>query len=60
MILSVRQAWNKGCNFEDLTNGFGEAAGTFGDMKFSAQILLFLVSMYRNINFTRAMLAPDL
>lgn len=27
----IRHAWYKGCNFEDLADGFGEGEGTDGD-----------------------------
>lgn len=29
-LFIVREAWERGCNFEDLADGFGEGSGTMG------------------------------
>ncbi len=30
-LFLIRRAWENGCNFEDLADGFGEGRGTMGD-----------------------------
>jgi hypothetical protein len=30
-LLLIHEAWDKGCNFEDLADGFGRGLGTHGD-----------------------------